>query len=81
MFINGMPLMAIQAKVNSNVTIWTQPILIIQNRYPVPMVNKWDGLSLKIDNENGSILGRMIGAGRKEEDNSFSGVLIGDYTQ
>lgn len=81
MFINGMPLMAIQAKVNSNTTIWTQPILIIQNRYPVPMVNKWDGLSLKIDNKNGSILGRMLGAGRKEEDNSFSGVLMGDYTQ
>lgn len=81
MFINGMPLMAIQAKVNSNVIIWTQPILIIQNRYPVPMVNKWDGLSLKIDKENGSILGRMIGAGRKEEDNSFSGVLMGGYTQ
>jgi hypothetical protein len=41
------------------------------------MLNSWDG-GLTIDEENGIILSTMLGAGRKNDDNTFSGVLIGD---
>jgi hypothetical protein len=41
------------------------------------MLNEWDG-SLTINEENGIILSTMLGAGRKNSDNTFSGVLIGD---
>jgi hypothetical protein len=41
------------------------------------MLNEWDG-GLKIDEENGTILSTMLGAGRKNDKNQFSGVLIGD---
>ena len=41
------------------------------------MLNNWDG-GLTIDEENGTILSTMLGAGRKNDDNTFSGVLIGD---
>ena len=41
------------------------------------MLNEWDG-KLTIDEKNGTILSMMVGAGRKEADNSFSGVLMGD---
>jgi hypothetical protein len=41
------------------------------------MLNEWDG-SLTIDEENGIILATMLGAGKKNTDNTFSGVLIGD---
>ena len=56
---------------------WSQPIAIIQNRYPSAMLNAWDG-SLTIDEKNGTILSSMIGAGRKSADNTFEGVLMGD---
>ena len=58
--------------------IWSQPLLIIQNRYPSAMLNKWDG-SLTIDEEENSILASKIAAGKKNQyDNTFSGVLMGE---
>lgn len=57
--------------------LWVQPILILQNRYPSPMLNAWDG-SLTIDKKNGTILASMIGAGKKTRQNTFEGVLMGD---
>lgn len=57
--------------------LWSQPILVIQNRYPSPALNAWDG-KFKIDEQNGTILSTMIGAGKKTENNTFSGVLMGD---
>ena len=58
-------------------SIWSQPILIMQSQYDFAMLNSWDG-SLTIDEENGTILATMLGAGKKDDDNKFSGVLIGD---
>lgn len=54
-----------------------QPLLIFQNQYESNLLNKWDG-SLQIDEENNTILAAMVGAGVKNEDNTFSGVLMGD---
>ena len=56
---------------------WVQPIIIAQNRYASSTLNDWNG-SLTIDEKNGTILATAIGAGKKEADNSFSGVLMGD---
>jgi hypothetical protein len=67
---------AVEAIVDGNV-VWTQPILIIKNKYASAMLNAWDG-ELCIDKENGTIMATMVGAGKKEEDNTFSGVLMGD---
>lgn len=57
--------------------IWTQPILIIQNKYSSAMLNSWDG-EFYIDEENGTIMSTMVGAGFKDVNNTFSGVLMGD---
>ena len=57
--------------------LWEQPIIITQNRYASSMLNSWDG-SLTIDENNGTILSTMIGAGRKTQDNAFEGVLMGN---
>lgn len=57
--------------------IWAQPIAISQNRYPNSMINHWDG-KFAIDEENGTILSTMVGAGYKNTDNTYSGVLMGD---
>jgi hypothetical protein len=56
---------------------WLQPLLICQNRYPSAMLNNWDG-ELKIDEKENTILANIVGAGKKENDNSFSGVLMGE---
>lgn len=56
---------------------WSQPILMMQSKYDFAMLNDWDG-SLTLNEKDGTILSTMLGAGRKNDDNSFSGVLIGD---
>ena len=65
-------------KVGSTV-IWSQPILIMQNRYPSAMLNQWDG-KLVIDEEGGSILAPRMAAGMKHtDDGTFSGVILGNW--
>ena len=49
----------------------------MKNRYPIGMVNKWDG-SLVIDEENNTIFSASMIAGSKNKDNQFSGVILGD---
>lgn len=61
----------------AGIIIWAQPIYLMQNRYPSAMLNAWDG-KLQIDEENGTILSNLVGAGKKNIDNSFSGVLMGE---
>lgn len=59
--------------------VWIQPIYIYQNKYPSSIVNDWDG-ELKIDNDNNAILAAKVIAGKKESDNTFTGVLMGDWS-
>ena len=60
--------------------VWTQPLRISTQSYGSPLLNSWDG-NLTFDEKNGTILSAMIGAGVKNIDNSFSGVLMGDMTK
>lgn len=57
--------------------LYHQPVVITQNRFGSSVLNDWDG-SFTIDEENGTILATMIGAGRKTIENTFEGVLMGD---
>lgn len=57
--------------------IWSQRVLLSVNRFGSSMLNRWDG-SLTIDEENNQILSSIIGAGSKNNDNSFTGVIMGD---
>lgn len=57
--------------------IWSQRVLLSINRFGSSMLNRWDG-SLTIDEENNQILSSIIGAGSKNNDNSFTGVIMGD---
>lgn len=58
--------------------IWSQPVYMYQNRYPSSILDEWDG-EAKVDAENNVILAAKIAAGRKNPDNSFSGVILGDW--
>ncbi len=57
--------------------VWTQPIIITQNQYASSTLNEWNG-KFEIDEENGTIMSTMLGAGIKTENNTFEGVLMGD---
>ena len=62
---------------DSTKIMWAQPLLIQQEQWESGLLNQWDG-SLTIDDKNGIILSTMMGAGIKNGDNTFSGVLMGD---
>ena len=66
----------IEGKVNGDL-IWSQRILLQVNRFGSSMLNRWDG-SLTIDEENNQILSSIIGAGSKDSQNQFTGVVMGD---
>lgn len=57
------------------------PIHYLLNRYGLAQLNEWDGNSIKIDNEGGYILSPQIGAGKKDENNAFTGVLMGEVKE
>ena len=59
---------------------WTQPIICLKNNYPSGTLNKWSGKEIEINKENGYILAPAIAAGKKNADNSFSGVMLGDWS-
>lgn len=60
--------------------VWSQPLLIMQNRYPSAMINKWDG-SLDVGTTDpGTILAPRLVAGMKhDDDNTFSGIMLGNW--
>lgn len=68
---------SIVCKDESGVALWYQPILIIQNRYESNYLNSWSGEEIRIDNKNNAILSTILGAGKKDNNNTFSGVLMG----
>ena len=53
------------------------PIDFYLNRYGKAALNGWSGNSIEINNEGGFILAPQIGAGKKENDNSYTGIFMG----
>lgn len=77
-YTEGLKNYAVIAKIGTT-TVWQQPILVIRNKYPSRVINKWDGKTLTIDDANGTILATSMAAGRKDG-NAFTGVMLGDWT-
>lgn len=77
-YVDGVSIYGTQGK-RSNDIVWSQPILVLQNKYPSAMVNKWDG-KFYTDVENNFLGVAQIAAGKKDKNaNTFTGVLIGDF--
>lgn len=59
--------------------VWI-PVYMSLNRYSLASLNKWDGNSIEIEDDKGKrsyILAPQIGAGIKNDDNSFTGIVMG----
>lgn len=74
---DGLPFYPVVTCTRGGIDIWHQPLVIYQNRYPNSMINNWDG-NFTIDEDHGTILSQMVGAGIKNGDNTFSGILMGN---
>ena len=58
------------------------PVYFYLNRYGNASINGWDGNSISIDeNNSGMILAPQVGAGTKNEDNSFTGIFMGSVKE
>ena len=53
------------------------PVHFMLDRYGFEELNAWDGNSVQIEEQGGFILSPQVGAGQKESDNSFTGILMG----
>ena len=53
------------------------PIHFYLNRFGNAALNGWDGNHVEINTNGGFILAPQIGAGKKEQDNSYTGVFMG----
>jgi len=57
------------------------PIHFYLDRYGLADLNGWDGNRIALNDDTGSILAPQVGAGKKESDNTFSGVLMGSVKE
>ena len=67
---------------NNEVDYLLHSVFMYLNPYGNEAINSWDGTTVEIDNDGGTILAPQIGAGTKNTANQFSGVVMGkDSTQ
>lgn len=59
--------------------LWHQPLIIKQNLYKEEILNNWTG-ELVLDDISQLIMSSTLGAGKKDENNLFSGVFLGAVT-
>jgi hypothetical protein len=77
MYMSKMDIYTVAICLLNDELIFAQPIYVGQNQHGSPMLNSWDE-TLTIDEENGTILATMLGAGYKDDQNRFHGVVMGD---
>ena len=53
------------------------PINMTLNTFGLASINAWDGNSITIDEDNGAVLAPQIGAGEKDSNNRFTGIVMG----
>ena len=63
-----------------HISSWIQPIMIYQTNSFSSFVNDWDG-RFAATSEQDTMLSARLGAGKKESNGSFSGVLLGDWQE
>ena len=74
---NAMTQLCVVGRIGEN-KVWSQPIYVYQNKYPTSIVNEWNG-KFEIKKEKNAILAAKVIAGKKNDDNTFSGVMMGSW--
>ena len=63
---------------DTNYIVYT--IMMYRNTYGLSEINGWDGTQMKIDEQGNYLLAAMVGAGNKDNDNKFSGMVMGELS-
>lgn len=77
---NNLPvtcLKAIKDLAGDNVIIWSQPIFSTRERWDMDALNNWNGTFLQDTEKNRLFAATIAAGGKNAEDNTFSGVLMG----
>lgn len=75
-FINEVPpAVNVVAKDSDGNVCWVQPILVISNSWEHGLVNEWDG-TVKVDGDNQCIASPFFIAGKKNNKNQLTGLVI-----
>lgn len=53
------------------------PIHCLLNQYGLSALNDWDGNSIELNEDEGMLLSPQVGAGKKNADNTFTGIVMG----
>ena len=61
----------------TNTILHIKPINCLFNQYGMSNINGWDGSKLEIDEDGQYILAPQMGAGEKNADNTFTGLVMG----
>ena len=84
MYFNGVDYdcqVKVTKKIDEDETLeWTQPILVLVDPYGNSFLNSWNG-DLVVDKTNNRIMASVLGAGKKENDNTFTGLLLGNLPE
>lgn len=72
------PVICATREKDNGLVVWAQPLLIQQNLFASALLNDWTG---KTEVGDHVILSNMVGAGTKNANNKFSGVLMGDVQE
>ena len=78
-YFANLPICGVQCKNDNGDVLWTQPIYIYRDNYPSTTLNKWGG-DIQLNNNEGTILAKGLAAGKKNSNNTFSGVVLGDWS-
>ena len=57
---------------------WVQPILVLQNKWEMGLLNAWDGATFDINTKTGVIMSNVLTAGVKDDSNTFTGIIAGE---
>lgn len=68
----------IQAIINDETILWQQPIFLNQSKSFSSAINDWNGQGITTDPNQQYFLTPALGAGRKNDNGTFSGVVLGD---
>ena len=77
-FVNGQPR---TKTITKGTVLWNQAIYVYQDNYPSTTLNQWNGKDIVTDEESGIISAKGFSAGKKEKDNTFTGVVLGDWSK
>lgn len=61
--------------------VFSIPIYLAFNTFGLASLNAWDGNHVDINEDDGYIVAPQIGAGKKESNNSFTGIVMGEMSE